>query len=66
MGDEASTTTPAPRAKKAEPKRSRIRFKTGANIGSSRYEIGDVAAAEVIPPATRAAWLAEGLIVEVD
>lgn len=65
MGESGTTkTSPASRAK--EPKAVRpIRFKVGANIGSARYEEGDEAAGEVIPAATRAAWLAEGLIEEV-
>ena len=68
MGDSGTSTTgTAQRAKpKAEPKALRpIRFKVGANIGSSRYEVGDEAPGEVIPPATRVAWITEGLIEEV-
>lgn len=49
-----------------EPKKARtVRFAVGANVGSSRYEVGDTASANVFPAPTLKSWLEQGLITEV-
>ncbi len=39
-----------------------ITFLVGADVGSSRYEIGDTAPDHVLSPGTRKAWAEQGLI----
>jgi hypothetical protein len=60
----ATETKAKGEAKKGLP--AKIRFNVGADCGTERFEVGDVAAAGVMPKATLGAWLDQGLIEPAD